>query len=159
MQHYSFEDSVGYWTILTANAFQKALNDELSQHGITFRQAQVLGCLAMHGELSQIELANHMMIEPPTLVGILDRMQRDGWICRHGCSSDRRRKLIRATPEADAIWEKVIDGGMKVRARGNQGLTNADIATLIRLLGMVHQNLLSTSELPVQSVEGVPPGP
>ena len=34
----------------------------------------------LEGELSQTELAAKMMVEPPTLVGILDRMERDGWI-------------------------------------------------------------------------------
>lgn len=141
MLQYEFEQSVGYWLILAAQGYQKALNDELAPHGITFRQAQVLGCLALEGELSQVALASKMMIEPPTLVGILDRMQRDGWITRIDCPSDRRKKLIRATAGADGAWEKIVCCARRVRARATQGLSPADVQTLIRLLQQVQKNL------------------
>jgi MarR family transcriptional regulator for hemolysin len=71
---------------------------------VTFRQAQVLGCLALEGSLSQTGLADRMRIEPPTLVGILDRMERDGWIRRDADKTDRRRKLIQPTPAAKPAW-------------------------------------------------------
>ena len=110
LQEYDFDQSVGYWIMLTSQAYQKALNNELAPHGITFRQSQVLAWLALKGELSQADLAAHMLIEPPTLVGVLDRMERDGLISRVASPLDRRCKLIRANPEARLIWGKV--GGM-----------------------------------------------
>ena len=64
-----------------------------------------------------------MMVEPPTLVGILDRMERDGWITRNSCPSDRRKKLIRATTAAEPVWEKIAEGGRRVRARATDGLS------------------------------------
>ncbi|MEZ6073592.1 MAG: hypothetical protein R3C10_25775 [Pirellulales bacterium] len=45
--------------------------EELTPHGITFRQMQVMAWLMLEGELSQNELASRMIIEPPTLVGVL----------------------------------------------------------------------------------------
>ena len=94
MLEYDFENSVGYWICQASQIFQRAFNEELAPQGVTFRQAQVLGCLALEGRLSQTDLAERMRIEPPTLVGILDRMERDGWIRRGGDTTDRRRKLI-----------------------------------------------------------------
>ena len=70
---YDFEESVGYWVVLTARAFRKALDEELAPHGITLAQWQVVGWLATEGELSQADLAARMEVEPPTLKGILDR--------------------------------------------------------------------------------------
>src|SRR5688500_16496829 len=105
MLNYDFEESIGYWLCVTAGAMQQAINDELSKHGITYRQFQVLGWLAHDGEeLTQAELAAKMMIEPPTLVGLLDRMEQQGWITRVGCPSDRRKKLVRLGPAAEAVW-------------------------------------------------------
>lgn len=138
---YDFEDSIGYWILLTSNVYQRALKEELAPHGITFRQAQVLGCLAIHGELSQVELAGRMFVEPPTLVGILDRMERDGWIQRSACTSDRRRKMIRATKEAEAVWEKIAACGRQVRSRATLGLSPEQLQTLDSLLERVRQNL------------------
>jgi MarR family transcriptional regulator for hemolysin len=138
---YDFEQSVGYWLITAAHAFQWALNEELAPQGITFRQAQVLGCLAMAGKLSQAELAERMRIEPPTLVGILDRMERDGWIQRDGCQQDRRKKLIRPTDEAVPVWTKIVASAKRVRARATRGLSSAQLNTLKQLLDTIRQNL------------------
>ncbi len=98
MLDYDFENSVGYWVFATAHALSCAMNEELAAHGITSRQWEVLACISHDGELSQSELAERMHIEAPTLVGVLDRMERDGWIVRITDDNDRRRKLIRPTP-------------------------------------------------------------
>ena len=97
MIRYDFEQSIGYLVCTTSQALQNALNDELRNAGITFRQWQVLACVALLGEPSQGDIADRLGIEGPTLVGVLDRMERDGWIRRHPCPTDRRKKIIRAT--------------------------------------------------------------
>ena len=47
MLEQDFEQSVGYWAHMLSRAFERALNEELKPLGITLRQCQVLGCLAM----------------------------------------------------------------------------------------------------------------
>ena len=140
---YDFDESIGYWLTMATQAFHRAVSEEVAPHGITFRQSLVLAYLALEGELSQAELATKMMVEPPTLVGILDRMERDGWITRNGCPSDRRKKLIRATRAAEPVWEKIAEGGRRVRARATEGLSEEELETLKQLLGRVNQNLES----------------
>ncbi len=141
MLEYDFEQSVGFWIITAANAFQRALNDEVAPHGITYRQCQALGYLALDGPLSQTELAERMRVEPPTLVGILDRMERDGWIVRKNCPHDRRKKLIHPTPAAEPVWSKMVTCAKRVRARAVAGLSPEEIEVLKQLLDAIQQNL------------------
>lgn len=138
---YDFESSIGYWITMTSHGYQQTINDELAPLGITFRQFQVLGWLAYDGELSQTELARRMMIEPPTLVGILDRMQREGWIERESCSDDRRRRRLTLKAAAEPVWMKVVRCLTRVRQRATRGMSEKEIATLKKLLGKVQQNL------------------
>ncbi len=138
---YDFEASVGYWMVLGSQAFQKSLNEELLPHGITFRQCQVLGWLVLSGELSQVDLAQRMMIEPATLVGVLDRMQAHDWIRRDSTVEDRRRKLIRLQPAAREVWKKVAKCARRVRAQAVQGLSDRQVAELIKSLKIVVKNL------------------
>lgn len=138
---YDFNQSIGYWLTLATQAYHRAVCEELAPHGITYRQSMVLGWLAIEGELSQTELANRMMVEPPTLVGILDRMERDGWIARHDCPADRRKKLIRAEPAAEPAWQKIVECALRVRETAIDGLSAAQLATLLTLLQQVHENL------------------
>jgi MarR family transcriptional regulator, transcriptional regulator for hemolysin len=138
---YDFENSVGYWVCQASHALQRAFNEELAPQGVTYRQAQVLGCLALEGQLSQTDLAERMRIEPPTLVGILDRMQRDGWIRRDGDRLDRRRKLVRPMPAAKPVWTKIVAAAKRVRTRATRGMSATQLAQLKKLLGVVQANL------------------
>lgn len=138
---YDFEASIGYWIVLTSQAFQKALKDELSPHGVTYRQSQVLGWLALEGELSQVELAARMMIEPATLVDVLDRMERDRLIRRSPAAHDRRRNVIQVDREAKEVWDKVVSCAQRVRGQATQGLTDRQLKTFIKTLKKVLSNL------------------
>lgn len=150
MLHYDFDESVGYWLCVTATAMQQAINDELSLHGITYRQFQVLAWLAHEGEeLSQAELAGKMEIEPPTLVGLLDRMEQQGWITRVGCPEDRRKKLIRVAPAAEAVWETMVETLLRVRAKATARLTPAQVDSLKEILRVVHGTLAEPAAEPV----------
>lgn len=141
MQQYDFEESVGYWITMTSHSYQDALNQELIPYGITFRQFQVIGWLVYEGPLSQVELAERMMIEPPTLVRILDRMERDLWIKRESDPDDRRRKVVKVLPEAKPVWSQMVACLKRLRKKATQGMTATDVETLKSLLMRVQENL------------------
>jgi MarR family transcriptional regulator for hemolysin len=143
---YDFENSIGCWLITSSQAYQRAVNDELAPQGITFRQCQVLALLSMFGPISQAELAQKMEVEPPTLVGILDRMERDGWIRREACPEDRRRKLVHPTKAAEPVWNKITAAARRVRQRAIKGLTASQIGQLKETLDVVRRNLETISE-------------
>jgi len=143
MLQYDFEESVGYWVISTAHEIVRAMNHELAAHGITFRQWEVLVWLSIHGEQPQSVLAERMQIEPPTMVGVLDRMERDGWIERAVVEGDRRKKRIRVTPKVEPVWAKMVACAHKVRSTATASLSPADMATLRDTLATVRANLES----------------
>src|SRR5262245_25048784 len=120
---------------------RRALNDELANEGITFRQWEVLAWIALEGELSQAELADRLGIEAPTLVGILDRMQRDGWLDRYNCPNDRRKKRIRATDKAESVWARMVECARKVRLQARGGLTQDELDQFKSLCERIRANL------------------
>jgi len=141
MLQYDFEESVGYWITMTSHSYQDALNQELIPYGITFRQFQVIGWLVYEGPLSQVELAERMMIEPPTLVRILDRMERDEWIKRESDPADRRRKVLEVLPEAKPIWSQMVACLKRLRKKATKGMSPEQVETLKTLLAQVQINL------------------
>ena len=126
---------------MTAHCYERAMNAELAPEGITHRQCQVLGWLALDGDLSQSELAERMNIEPPTLVGILDRMERDGLLTRITSPDDRRRKIVRPLPKAQAVWRKIIACAERVQERATRGLTAEQLDACKEMLDAVRANL------------------
>ncbi|MDE1675291.1 MarR family transcriptional regulator [Nocardia gipuzkoensis] len=58
-----------------------------------------LDLINSHGPLSPSALAKQAGIHPATLTGILDRLERAGWIMRERATGDRRAVLVRSRPE------------------------------------------------------------
>lgn len=157
MRAYDFEKSIGYWMFLGSHGFFRALSTLLAPHGVTYRQSQVLGWLALREELTQSELATLMMIEPPSLVGVLDRMEQMKLIQRTPCAKDRRKRLIRLTDAASGPWEKVVEAALQVRAAAAEGLSASELKQLTGLLKRVSNNLDQFNQAGCPTAEGVNP--
>ncbi len=141
MLQYDFEDSIGYWVMSTAHEISRVMNQELAAHGITFRQWEVLVWLSIHGEQSQSVLAERMLVEPPTLVGVLDRMERDGWIERAPVEGDRRKKQIRVTSKVEPMWAKMVACAHRMRSKAAGDLTPSQLTAMRDTLAAIRVNL------------------
>jgi DNA-binding MarR family transcriptional regulator len=141
MLEFDWEQSVGYWVCSTAHLIRRELSKQLAQEGITLRQWEVLAWLSARGCASQVELAEYLGIEPPTLTGVLSRMEDDGLIYRKSCDIDGRRKTNHPTERAQRIWERASEICHRVRARAVANMSEAEVATFKRLCEQVQHNL------------------
>ncbi|QDT64449.1 MarR family winged helix-turn-helix transcriptional regulator [Calycomorphotria hydatis] len=149
MLEHEFEESLGFWVFTAAHSIETAMNEELAAVGITFRQCQILACLAIHGEVVQNELADHLRVEPSSIVRILDRMERDGWIVRESDPDDRRRKIVRPTPQVEPIWRTIRTQGMSVKQRALEGIPEEAIPVVLNALRRLSENLSRDGSLPM----------
>src|SRR5438477_9938293 len=76
------------------------LNHQVGAHaGLNDVDLDCLDLVARHGPLSPSALAQRAALHPATMTGILDRLERGGWIVRERDPSDRRAVLVRAHRE------------------------------------------------------------
>ncbi len=91
------------------------LNHEVSGR-LDLRDADLecLDLIGRHGPLSPSALAREAGQHPATLTGILDRLERSGWIVRDRDPADRRGVLIRAERGrgAEVLRLFLVDSGM-----------------------------------------------
>ena len=66
-------------------------------------------------QLTQSELAAQMGIEEPTLVGLLRRLENDGWIKRHDASHDRRCKNVHLARKSSPILREIFATARQLR--------------------------------------------
>jgi len=66
--------------------------------GLTLARARTLSLLGKQDGMTQTELADALEIEGPTLVPLLDGLERQGLIERQPVDGDRRAKQIALTP-------------------------------------------------------------
>jgi DNA-binding MarR family transcriptional regulator len=55
-----------------------------------------LDLVASHGPLSPSALARRAGVHPATMTGVLDRLERGGWVARERDPADRRAVVVRA---------------------------------------------------------------
>jgi len=114
---------------------------EAGEFKLTMAQCKVLIHLERHEGASQARLAYLTDTDPMALVRILDRMEKDGWIERRPDPSDRRARQLYLTKAASPVIDEVWRIADRARAASLAGLSAADRAQLVTLLGRVHQNL------------------
>ena len=142
MQEYDFENSIGFIVNRTARAFVKALDLELHDKvGITVGQWKVIVMLHKHNGMTQKEIADRLGLEGPTLIPIIDRMEKEELVVRRVDPSDRRNNRIYRTEKADALWEKMMHCALKVRQVSVNGISEEDLGTMRAVLDKIWNNI------------------
>ncbi len=92
-----------------------ALNHSVSTRlDLKATDLECLDLISLHGPLSPSALARLAGLHPATMTGILDRLERDGWIERSRDPSDRRGVLVSAAPgrAGQVVRLYLADSGM-----------------------------------------------
>src|SRR2546428_9295668 len=87
------------------------LNHQVGAHaGLNDVGLDCLDLIARHGPLSPSALAERAALHPATVTGILDRLERGGWVSRHRDPSDRRAVLVRVLRDRSAELVRLYSG-------------------------------------------------
>jgi DNA-binding MarR family transcriptional regulator len=134
-------ESVGYLVRYAYRAFVKALAVELDPHDITTSQWSVLRVLWQEEGMSQVELAQRMMVEKASLTPVLEIMTSNRLIVRSRNSDDRRKVNIFLTARGRQLKGSVLPSGGKINKKATRGMSAAEIERLRDLLSRLIMNL------------------
>ena len=138
----SIREHVGITISKTARTWRTKLDERLSPLGLTQARWLVLMHLSrMGGEAPQKELAFIVGVEGPTLVRVLDGLERMGLVQRLGVEGDKRARLIRLTPKADSVISDIMRIGVKLRGEALAGISDAELESFFRVLEIILGNL------------------
>jgi MarR family transcriptional regulator for hemolysin len=142
MRGYDFQNNIGFIVNRTAKAFVKALDSELREKvGVTVGQWKVMVMLVNQNGLTQKDIADRLWLESPTLIPILDKMEKDGLLIRKVDSVDRRINRIYRTEKADKLWDKMIECAFKIRQVSVKDIPEENINITRNVLEKIWQNL------------------
>lgn len=125
-----------------ANRRLRALFDARAKGaGLTLSRARALMRLAEKDGMPQSELAEILGIEQPSLVGLLDGLEKKGFVERRVDPEDRRSRRIFLTPAAQESAAGILDFTMQLRAQVLDGVDPDDLAAAIRVLARANANI------------------
>lgn len=113
----------------------------VAEQGLTLARARTLFALSRRGSLTQKELADELEIETPTLVRVLDAMEKQNLIERRSDETDRRAKRIKMTPDGLATFKDVDMQAKSMRAEIAADISTDDIRAALNVVRRLSQNL------------------
>jgi homoprotocatechuate degradation regulator HpaR len=115
---------------LTMGYFRPMLN----AHGLTEQQWRVIRVLQEYGDLEFHQLSRVALIQPPSLTGILTRLERADLVRRTRSASDQRRLHLSLTPQGRRRFETVSGEAEQRYGQIERELGRAKLKSLMRIL-------------------------
>ena len=87
---------------------QRRVIEALARHEITLPQFDVLATLRFSEGATQQELAERLLVTKGNVCGVLDRLEKVGWVKRHPDPQDGRVNRVALTPAGRRKVEAVL---------------------------------------------------
>lgn len=135
-------ENVSYLIKTISDKMRASADADLKKHGLTFSQLRVLGFLhSRGGSATQKEIERHLDAAHPTVVGLVARLERNGFITFFADEADRRNKVVQMTEKAELLGDALEAGRRRAYAELTRGLSEAELAELSRLLNILASNV------------------
>lgn len=132
-------------SLVRTSALMQKLSDRFfSQFGLTDVQFNILMILKESGEtgLSQQQLSEHLIVTKSNVVGLVDRLERSGYVRRTPHPSDRRFNQIVLTPRGSAIELKIEKRYFSEVDKMMNALSTAQKKSVIQAMESIRQFIL-----------------
>lgn len=146
MTTYPDPDTLGFVLIDVARMLRSAFERRIAGLGLTPGEARALLRVATLEGSRQLEIAQHMGIEPMTLSTYLDRLQNLGFVERRPDAADRRAKLIFTTPDAAALIARIRVEQLELMQHVTNGIGEAELTLMGDRLRRLRANLSAVEE-------------
>jgi len=142
LQHYDFENNIGYIINRTAKAFVGALDSQLREKvGVTASQWKVLAVLVNQDGLTQKEIAERLDLDGATIIPIIDKMEKDKLVVRKVDPVDRRNNRTYRTETADLQWHKMMECALNIKEISLKGIPDESVKIMKDALENIWYNL------------------
>lgn len=133
---------VGYLIKVIHEKIKVKADADLKRHNLTLAQSRVLIYLTERGgEATQKEIETFMEVSHPTIVGILSRMEQNGFLTTWMDSENKRNKIVRLTETALAAGKEITSFIAQNEEEMLVSLTDEEIRALEKSLSVIYKNL------------------
>jgi len=121
--------------VLAARKWRRTSNGVLTAYNVSEACSTPLLTASRLGEaVRQVTLAEHIGIEGPSLVRLLDQLCAAGLVRRDEDPDDRRAKTISLTDEGRAVTDRMEEDLRALRERVLKNVSRADLEATLRVL-------------------------
>ena len=135
-------------TLFISNHLMEALDKHFARYEVSQGKFIVLIKLLLQpeGTSTPSELASHCAVTRATITGLLDGLERDGFVERAQHSTDRRALIIRLTQKGRDFLEEILPDHYRRIADLMSHLSENERKTLIRLMEKLNKGIPALRE-------------
>jgi DNA-binding MarR family transcriptional regulator len=133
-------------TIRTADMAFDQIGRLLRPLGVSAAGGLVLGLLRDHGEISPSELGDRLIVTRATVTGLVDSLERRGFVRRSANPADRRSLLVEITPAGLEVVQELRTLVHRNEKAWMGVLSDAELQTYIELLHRIQDSLVAAAE-------------
>jgi len=111
-----------------------------SEIEVTPIQVMLLFFLQQNNGLSLTQISQGLMLENPTITGLIDRLEKSGYVKRSDHPNDRRVYLVHLTEKGNKVAKKALPIVKKLNEKIKEGYSKAEIEDFKKgLIGAFHR--------------------
>jgi DNA-binding MarR family transcriptional regulator len=129
-------------TIRTADLLFDQIGRLLRPLNVSAAGGLVLGILRDHGPLSPSALSDRLIVTRATVTGVLDSLERRGFVERSANPTDRRGQIARLTPAGREVLQELRTLVHRKEKAWAGVLTDAELRTFIDLLHRIQDGVV-----------------
>lgn len=113
----------------------QVFQDEMKRIGadVTSVQFASMQAIELHGEMEQSQIAQSIHYDKATIGGVIDRLEKRGWVERKANPKDRRAKLVTLTREGRKALEEITPVVKALQDQVVANLSDEERALFIKL--------------------------
>jgi len=102
--------------------------------GVTPIQVMLLFFLQQNNVLSLTQISQGLMLENPTVTGLIDRLEKSGYVKRSDHPNDRRVYLVHLTEKGNKVAKKALPIVKKLNEQIKEGYSKEEIGNFTKVL-------------------------
>ncbi len=133
---------IGYLFKVITDKIKINADADMRRHNLTLTQSRVLTFLEKKGgTATQKEIEEFLEVAHPTVVGIVSRMEQNGFVISWTDPDDKRNKLVKLTKRAEMLGRELESVISEHDRKMLAGLTDRQIEELKKSLMVIYENL------------------
>lgn len=133
---------IGYYIKRINDKLKAGFDAYLSDVDLTCSQARVVEYVYWNGgEVTQKEIETFLDVAHPTVVGIVSRLEKKGYLTSHQDQKDKRNKIVCSTAAAEKILNQMYEGRRENEQRLLQSFTEEEAEQIQKLLEKLYENI------------------
>ncbi len=140
--HPNRPNDIGYLLKHIDDKLKLAADESLKGSGITFSQVRVIAFITMNGgKATQKEIKEYFDVAHTTVLGMVKRLEKNGFLESYQDPEDRRNRILVATKKAKRLDSIMQESMIANEKRLVQGLNDEEIKELRRMLLILKDNI------------------